>query len=182
LDRPLRVVDLGAHVGLFALRVLREHGDAHIVSFEPDPFNFAALACTIRANPSLVGRWDAIRACAAGRDGQARFSAGASSSSRLLSKEDRGGMAVSMRDAYPYLRDADLIKVDIEGGEWELLQDTRFAHLRPHLLFLEYHPHLCPESDPRAHAMRILDDCGYRVTEVFRTAGPVGLLRATRTG
>jgi hypothetical protein len=71
--------------------------------------------------------------------------------------------------------------MDIEGGEWDLLADPRFASVSAALLFLEYHPHLCPAPDARAHARRVLEEFGYLVDEVFAD-GPVGLLRATRTG
>lgn len=41
--RPLRVVDLGANVGLFGLKFLAHHADAEIVAFEPDPADAAVL-------------------------------------------------------------------------------------------------------------------------------------------
>ncbi len=179
LDRPLRVVDLGAHVGLFGLWTLLAHPDAEIVAYEPDPLNFAALSCTIAINGLRAAGWQAIQACAAGADGTRRFAAGGSSSARVLAEDETGGEMVNARDAFAHLRNADLVKVDVEGGEWDLLSDPRFAEIAPSMLFLEYHRHLCPAPDPRRHTIQVLEGAGYRVTEVFSTPD-VGLLRATR--
>jgi FkbM family methyltransferase len=181
LRRPLRVADLGAHVGLFGLWVRRAFPSARIVAFEPDPQNFAALTCTIDANGDDAGAWQAIRACAARADGELRFAAGGSSSARVLRDGEPGGVPVPARDVFGHLDGVDLLKIDVEGGEWELLADSRFAALSPSLLFLEYHPHLCPAPDARAHALLLLGRFGYSVDEVFAD-GPVGLLRATRDG
>ena len=177
---PLRVADLGAHVGFFALWVLQRHPDAEILSFEPDPYNFAALRCTIAANGARASRWQAVQACAAAADGRIRLAAGASSSSHMTSDDDPRGVTVAARDVFSQLEKPDLVKIDIEGGEWELLADPRFRALEASVLFLEYHPRGCPSPDPRAHAIGVLHDSGYAVDEVFSAPGPVGLVRATR--
>ena len=179
LPRALRVVDLGAHVGLFGLWVKHAFPSAEILAFEPDPFNFRALTCTIRANGAQACGWRAIQACAAPADGELPFAAGGSSSARVLQDGESDGVRVPARDVFGHLADVDLLKIDIEGGEWELLADPRFGSISPALLFLEYHPHLCPAPDPRAHARLVLEGFGYRVADVFAD-GPVGLLRATR--
>ena len=43
-------------------------------------------------------------------------------------------------DVFPYLAAADLVKIDIEGSEWEILADARFAGIAARVLVLEYHP------------------------------------------
>lgn len=182
LDRPLRVADLGAHVGLFGLWVLQRFADAEIVAFEPDPLNFAALSGTIRENGPHADRWRAIQACAAATDGRVSFAPGGSSSAHVVrpGDETEGVVSVPARDVFPHLEEVDLLKIDIEGSEWELLGDPRFAEVAPTILFLEYHPHLCPADDPRAYALATLRDMGYEVTEVFAAPEGVGLVRAAR--
>lgn len=179
LGRPPRIGDLGAHVGFFGLWVLQRHPGADVLSFEPDPVNYSALSLTIAANADRASGWRAVAACAATADGERMFRAGDSSSSRVV-EGDGDGIVVPARDVFPSLEGVDMLKIDIEGGEWELLGDPRFALLRPAVLFLEYHPHLCPEPDPRARATARLAELGYDVEEVFATAGGTGLLRATR--
>ena len=178
LGRPPRVADLGAHVGLFGLWVYRQLPGAEVVSYEPDPFNAAALRRTIDGNRRLRGRWRAVEACAAAADGERSFAAGVSSSSRIAAG---GGVRVLAQDALPDLLTADLVKIDIEGGEWELLADQRFDGLRAELVFLEYHRHLSPTDDPRTAAISRLAGLGYTVEEVFCTPEATGLLRARRT-
>jgi len=178
--RPLEAVDLGAHIGLFGLFILSQYPSARLVSFEPDPINFQALSCTIRANRSATCCWEAVRACAACADGSVQFAAGDSLGSRIVAAPDEASIAVPARDVFGYLGSVDILKIDIEGGEWALLDDPRFAEVSPELLFLEYHPHLCPSADPRGRALRALRHHGYEVKEIFRSPRGIGLLSGRR--
>jgi FkbM family methyltransferase len=155
--RPLEVADLGANIGLFSAWVMTQWPDAHIVAFEPDPANAGVLAETVRANG---GRAEIVRAAAAPHAGELRFQAGELAASRVV---DEGGIAVEAVDAFPYLERADFVKIDIEGGEWALLRDPRFAALKARALVVEYHPHLCPAPDPRAHAEALLTGAGWKL-------------------
>jgi FkbM family methyltransferase len=155
--KPLAVADLGANIGLFSAWVLSRRPDAHIVAFEPDPQNAAVLEECLRANP---GDTEIVRAAATTKDGEMRFQAGELAASRQV---DEGGIAVRTVDAFPYLERADFVKIDIEGGEWELLADPRFASLEARALVVEYHPHLCPAPDPRAHAEALLTGAGWKL-------------------
>jgi FkbM family methyltransferase len=178
--RPLRVVDLGAHIGLFGLFVLRRYPSAHVVAFEPDPRNFRALSCTVRSNRPRTDHWEAVQACATPANGTAHLLAEESLGCRMVPASEPGSITVAARDVFPYLTDVDLLKIDIEGGEWALLDDSRFAYVSPQLLFLEYHTHLCASADPRRRAIETLQRHGYEVRDVFTMARGIGLLRAVR--
>jgi FkbM family methyltransferase len=151
------VADLGANIGLFSAWWLARHPDARIVAFEPDPDNAAVLERCMHANGD---RAEIVRAAAASHDGELRFQVGELAASRQV---DSGGIAVPAVDAFPYLAKAGFVKIDIEGGEWELLADPRFASLPAQALVVEYHPHLCPARDPRAHAEALLTDAGWKL-------------------
>ena len=69
---------------------------------------------------------------------------------------DESATTLPAADVFPYLEGADLVKIDIEGGEWPILSDPRFAELEARALVLEYHPHLCPGPDPRECADGLL--------------------------
>jgi FkbM family methyltransferase len=155
--KPLAVADLGANIGLFSAWVLARRPDARIVAFEPDPANVAVLQECMRVNGGAV---EIIPAAAAPQDGELRFQAGELAASRVV---DEGGIAVQAIDAFPHLEQADFVKIDIEGGEWALLADPRFAGLSARALVVEYHPHLCPEPDPRAHAEALLTAAGWKL-------------------
>ena len=49
-DRGDIVVDVGAHVGIFAIYVAKRHPDISVLAFEPDPVNFSNLLANIEAN------------------------------------------------------------------------------------------------------------------------------------
>src|SRR5207248_5016744 len=74
---------------------------------------------------------------------------------------------VQCRDVFPFLVDADLIKIDIEGGEWEILADPRLEELRAVAIVLEYHPLYCANGDPE----QVVRDSLRRVS--YRTAAPI---------
>src|SRR5262245_15400908 len=92
--RPLNVVDLGAHIGLFGLHVKTRFTVSSMVSFEPDDENAAVLAQVIE---SSGGQWELIQACASNRDGETTFAGGRSNLSRIADS----GYRVPVRDALP---------------------------------------------------------------------------------
>jgi len=149
LREPRRIVDLGANVGLFGAFAASRWPHAEILAFEPDPANAAVHERTILIN-GLQRRWTLRRAAAAARDGRASFVAGQVALSHLApSGAGEGTVEVATSDVLPLLADADLVKMDIEGGEWAILTDPRFRAAPPRVLVLEYHPLQCPEPDPR---------------------------------
>jgi FkbM family methyltransferase len=172
---PRRVADIGGNVGMFALYAAVRWPNAEIVAFEPDPANAAKYRWTMTHNAI---RGHLIEACATSRDGAVLFSPGHESMSHIT--DDGSGVRVPAVDVFPHLADVDLIKIDIEGGEWELLLDERFAGLQARTVLMEYHPYLCPSDDPRALAEARLRTAGYKPEAVFHDASGVGLLRAFR--
>jgi FkbM family methyltransferase len=178
LGRPPRVLDLGAHVGMFGAWALAELPGAEITAFEPDPDNHEALVCAIRANAS-EDRWRAVRACAARADGTLSFAAGRSSGSQVTAAGEPGTIELEARDVLPALGDADLVKIDIEGSEWPILTDERFRALDVPVMVLEYHPQQCPGPDPRATVEELLAGQGYALTDIWHDSAGVGMLWAT---
>ena len=58
----------------------------------------------------------------------------------------------------------DLLKLDIEGGEYAILGDDRFARLKPRRIALEWHTR--PEvPDGRGWCVERLKGLGYQVTD-----------------
>ena len=77
----------------------------------------------------------------------------------------------------------DLLKLDIEGAEWPILADSRFAGLRVPVVMLEHHNEGAPAgATPEESAERALTDAGYDVERTvveFPGAGVVwGVLRS----
>jgi FkbM family methyltransferase len=160
-SRPLTILDLGANIGLFGALMLARFADAHIVAIEADPENAAIHARAIEANGN-ENRWTLIRAAAATAPGTARFSAGGFALSHAI-RDREAGIEVPAVDVLPRIVDADFVKIDIEGAEWPLLADDRFAQTRALALVLEYHRQGCPGTDPKAEAERAFVAAGFEV-------------------
>jgi len=187
--RP-RVVDLGGHVGYFGLYLRGLVPGARVVSFEPDPDNVKRLRRCVAAN-ALGERWEVVEACAMTADGEVQFAsdfhlsrvvAGGGEGNEEM--HDRIGAAfpflretallagqerrVESLDVFPYLAEADFVKMDIEGSEWAILADPRLAGLRARVIVLEYHPVYAPVADPEAEVGRMLRAAGYEVGDAER--------------
>jgi FkbM family methyltransferase len=166
-EEPRQIVDLGANIGLFGALAARLWPQGRIVGYEPDPANFVVHARTITAN-GLAERWSVILAAAGVSDGAVSLVATGGPGSYLLAPGARGSneVAVKQRDVLPLLSCADLVKVDIEGGEWAILTDPRFAAAPPRTIVLEYHPQRCPGADARTAAERLLAAAGMATRQV----------------
>jgi FkbM family methyltransferase len=160
---PARILDLGANVGLFGAWALARWPGAAVEAYEPDPANAAVHRRTVAANPGL--RWVLHEAAAAAAPGELRFAAGGFATSGQVD-DGANGLAVRAVDVLPAMAGADLVKIDIEGGEWALLTDPRLRDAA-RVLVLEYHPRLAPEPDARACALALLQRAGYATHERF---------------
>ena len=69
----------------------------------------------------------------------------------------------------------DLLKMDIEGGEYELLEDPRFAALPVSRLVLEWHKTI-DHPDGKAWCERRLTSLGYTVVQGKWSSEHNGLL------
>lgn len=183
LRKDPRVVDLGANIGLFGLWVLGRWPEARLHSFEPDPDNLVILDHNV-AVAGVGSRWTVTRACAAPAAGTVQFLAGRQADSRTVYDADPTSelLEVSAVDVFPHLQDADLLKIDIEGGEWPLLTDARFHKLSVPAIVLEYHGYNSPQPGESGKTARcLLERCGYAVVETHRHPLGLGMLWAWRS-
>jgi FkbM family methyltransferase len=175
-----RILDLGGHIGLSGLALLEQMPAAEILAFEPDETNYRVLERCIDAN-RLQDRWELRAAAAAASDGELSFAGGLSSGSKAAGDDDEIAFTVPSQDVLPAIAAADVVKMDMEGGEWAVLGDPRFAAAAPPVLVMEYHAHLCPEPAPKPAAHALLADAGYDVSEIFdEEALGFGMLWAVR--
>lgn len=141
------VVDVGGYIGDFALYAVKYLGAARVVAYEPTEENFAML----RRNVELNGYGDRITTV--------KKAVGASGET-VLNVQKRGGDEVHV-SAYWYpgaepralpsvslaelldahgLDSVDLLKVDCEGGEYDIFPDTPDAVFdRIDNIVFEYH-------------------------------------------
>jgi FkbM family methyltransferase len=179
---PRTILDLGANIGLFGVFAISRWPSSQITGYEPDPANAAVCERTIALN-GLGGRWSVIAAAAGAHEREVSFAAGLGASSHLLDpggEAPAGSLVVAQHDVMSAIATVDITKIDIEGGEWEILGDPRFAASPPRVLVMEYHPERCPERDPRAAAERLLTGAGLVTASIWHGDDGVGMLWAWR--
>jgi FkbM family methyltransferase len=124
------VLDLGGNIGCFSLRAAALNPAIRLHSFEPGPPNLRMFRMNLLANPKLGARIELYPAAVAGRRAEAQWSfdednAGASS---LYSAPSTATDSVEVRpfaEVIAALPDPiGLVKIDIEGAEYDLLAHT----------------------------------------------------------
>jgi FkbM family methyltransferase len=119
-----RVLDVGAHVGSFALWTCERAQNARIVSVEPEPRNFSDLVLNIERN-GLADRIDAVNAALGTEPGTVTLHVpmNRESSSTLATEGDSIQAVVISLPALIEGLDGplDLLKLDAEGAEWPAL-------------------------------------------------------------
>jgi FkbM family methyltransferase len=112
-------VDAGAHIGCFSVALHAVAPLARIVAFEPDPGNAALLEANFRDN-AVAG--EVRRAAVWHEPGTVRFAGGASNAGHIA---DAGADSIPAETIQGVLgldlAEVDLVKMDIEGGEMEVL-------------------------------------------------------------
>ncbi len=181
LAGPLQILDLGGNIGMFGVFALERWAVQRIRSVEPDPANASVLAAVIAANRA-EDRWTLTRAAASNRPGTMRFLSGRLTESRQA-LEHEPGIEVDAIDTFAMAGHVDLLKIDIESGEWAILTDPRLRSLQARVLVMEWHWLGAPGPDPHRAACELLADAGYELVadRPDPVAGATGLLWACRT-
>jgi FkbM family methyltransferase len=155
LSGPLRIADLGGNVGLFGLFALHRFDVRRLRSYEPDPAN----ARLLRATAQHHGQWEVVEAAVSNTTGSMRFVVGRYSESRAA-LEGEASIEVPVHDLFAE-DGADLLKMDIEGGEWPILEDPRLSGLAARVVVMEWHEAGCPVADAVGHARALLAEAGF---------------------
>lgn len=154
--RP-RILDLGANVGVFTAFARDRWPNSDIVMIEADPDNVAVLERYLEL--AAVDGVELVAAAASVSDEPVHFKAGHGAGSRIATT----GPLCDAVDVLPLIARADLIKLDIEGGEWPILADPRMASTGPLVLVMEYHGYGTGDRPPLELATELLTGAGFRV-------------------
>jgi FkbM family methyltransferase len=157
-DAP-RVLDCGAHVGLVSLWLKRHWPAARITAFEPDPAIAGMLRVNVRRNDAADV--EVVEAAVWNRAGTVTFRAAGSDAGAIdavaadTTGQSRDVRAVRLRE---WLTEpVDLLKLDIEGAEGDVLDDSADRLGAVSCIHLEVH-----DFDPRR---RLLPRCLLRLEE-----------------
>lgn len=169
-----KVLDVGANTGVFAAYVLSRWPNASITCVEPDPTNLQALRTCRESNPG--SDITIVEAAATTFDGVVNFRGGLGSGS-LISDEGEPTRAVDFFELAPGF---DLVKMDIERGEWPILEDPRMQDLASMTWVMEYHRRYAGDQGAGDQATQYLERAGFTVDEIRPNYWGHGLLKARK--
>ncbi|GAB4026412.1 MAG: hypothetical protein Fur0011_2070 [Candidatus Microgenomates bacterium] len=168
LEEPKRVIDMGAHIGLATLYFAQIYPNAEIVAYEPDPQNYELLVMNVVEN-GIAERVTCINAAVAPKSGRLKLQA------PIYPDEWRSGVGIIPKGWRNVLhtkemeveaigigeiieKGADLIKIDIEGMEYEVVKYGKWNRVRN--LILEVHPR---DGKRIGEIEKCLIDQGYKI-------------------
>jgi FkbM family methyltransferase len=187
---PGAFLDVGANLGQTLIKAKSLAPDRVVVAVEPNPICLFYLEMLVRANryrdcwiiPSGLSKEHSLAKLFFFDDSIADASASMIDGFRA---ENISGSRIIGTCTYPELShalgrdDFGLIKIDVEGAEWEVLQSLAglLASRRP-ILLLEILPVYSADNKARLERQlaveKILGDCGYKLLRVAK--GSSGIL------
>jgi FkbM family methyltransferase len=134
-----RIVDVGANVGFSLLYFASRYPNAQMVAFEPHPVHVSSLRKNLELN-NLTSRVTLHPVAACSQPGTVRLSDDENCSS-VVAGDSSGAIEVAAADFFEEVgtEPIEMLKMDIEGGEYDLLHDARFAGLDVRTIVLEWH-------------------------------------------
>lgn len=163
------VVDIGAHIGSHTLSMRRATGKAgNVIAYEPHPRNAQFIRDTVEKNGFQNISVIEAALSDSNRTGQLAVESDNTGSSSLHTDQHSGSQKVEIdvRDMDEEINSAsfstiDFVKIDIQGGEFELLvgNDSFIKNIRR--MVIEIHPtsYLTPFQATQVY--RQLDKSGY---------------------
>jgi FkbM family methyltransferase len=185
-----RIFDVGANIGLASLYFLERWPSARLVAWEPNPAAFAMLEQNLKAArfPKADVRVEATALSIS--DGMVEFTAPTDDPTAVYASIIRKGASsngkwdrwkVPAVDAERLFSEpADLLKLDIEGHEYPVLEHARPKASVTRSLAIEFH-RVDRNLDRLEKAVeRLLDECGYRAVDPEGRPVEVDTLRKRR--
>jgi len=146
------VIDVGAHVGKFAIPLVMEFPRINIYAFEPDPANFECLEKNFQVNLSKNGKYDLYQGVVSDNVDEKIFSLGRFSTQGSLetvgfSYEDKNARHIKVKSftleklfKENNINRCALLKMDCEGSEYLIFESLSKGFLKKiNMIFIEVH-------------------------------------------
>jgi FkbM family methyltransferase len=157
------VMDVGAHMGFFTLKIARKV--ARVIAVEPDPTNFEYLRRNVNAN-GLGGKVAVVNLALGEKERRIFLDRDGYGFGRTKTTSVKTGVSVRMTTIDRLVDRAqldrlDVIKIDTEGSELEILKSATatLRRYKPDLLLAAYH-----FDHEFVHLARFLKSLGYAVS------------------
>lgn len=169
----LKILDIGANVGLFGIAARNRFPEAVIHAYEPNPHLEVYLK-----NQSQIANFAYFMEAVGSTEGKVEIDIREVSGKTRSTVSESGNIPmVSLRRAIERLGgSADLAKVDCEGAEWWLFEDRDIWQFVQNLS-LEYH--LWPDRT-HAAARQVVESLGFKVRKQIPIDKWYGLILASR--
>lgn len=161
------IIDCGANTGIAMLYFKARYPGAKIVCFEPNPVGCDLIERHIRENK--LRDVTLIRAACGAASGEASFYVNARDS--ILSSFDRERANADVEIKVPVVRlsdsitgPVDLLKIDVEGAEWDILEDLVATGKMPLIksMIVEYHHQIAGRAAELSCFLKMIDEAGFR--------------------
>lgn len=162
------VLDVGAHIGTFAIWVFGSNEKAQVLSVEADPETYRVTELNCTAFVKEGADWRVIHGAAGSEDDSMLVlsDVGPSMSHHVGSDgtvEVRGISLTTLLDKLaPNGASVDLVKIDIEGSEEAFLCAAPDALKRVDSLVIELHPHLCDTN----RVQLLIEECFGHIKDI----------------
>ncbi len=159
-ERPV-IIDCGANIGVSVLYFKSLYPDSTIIAFEPDANNFDLLKSNVLING--LQNVDLRKAAVWITEGEISFESSGSEASHISATAQPSAQAipsVRLADILSGFQKIDFLKIDIEGAEWEVLNDAKAELGKVMHLFLEYHGK-ATETSKLIDLLQIVQNAGF---------------------
>ncbi len=168
-DHPL-ILDCGANIGITALNYKSQFPKARIIAFEPDPEIVPLLRHNLERNTN--GEVKVVEAAVWVKNGTERWHSEGIDGSHLSFEANDAAKTkiVPTIDLCDYLNEPiDLIKMDIEGAEYEVIPHISNKLINVKALSIECHLDQLTIA-PFGNLLKVLSEAGFQIS--INTYGP----------
>ena len=159
-ENPL-VIDCGSNIGLSVVYFKQIYPGARVISFEPDEGNFHLLRQNVEKNQLM--EVTLYQAAVWIRDGAISFESRESEASHIQEGGDgKSVKAMRLKTILQNTGPVDFMKMDIEGAEYEVMEDISNELGVVKNLFLEYHGKV-EDTKKLTRLLTIVQEAGFRV-------------------
>jgi len=166
LSKDPSIIDLGSEVGLSVTYFKSVYPGARIMAFEPDPASYKLLKKNITNND--MKRVTAHNIALANKVGSMPFyidsSVDGSLTMSLYAKRQQKKIVVKVNRLSHYIKQRiDLLKMDIEGAEFDVLSDLSHSKKLSLIktIIVEYHHHIDVKKNNLSRLLVLLEKNGF---------------------